>query len=83
MVAQLVQAGQPGDSQYGQKIFLYSSVQTGSGAQPASYPMGNGDSFPGVKEPEREADHSSPSSAEVKNGGAILPLQHTSSWCCA
>jgi hypothetical protein len=34
----------------------------------------------GVKWPRREADHSSPSSAEVKNGGAIPPLSHTSSW---
>jgi hypothetical protein len=39
--------------------------------------------FPGVKQPGREADHSPPSSAEVKNGGAILPLPHTSSWRCA
>jgi hypothetical protein len=29
--------------------------------------------------PGREADHSPPSSAEVKNGGAIPPLPHTSS----
>jgi hypothetical protein len=35
---------------------------------------------PGVKWPGREADHSSPSSAEAKNGGAIPPLPHTSSW---
>jgi hypothetical protein len=34
----------------------------------------------GVKSPGRVADHSSPSTAEVKNGGAILPLPHTSSW---
>jgi hypothetical protein len=27
-----------------------------------------------------EADHLLPSSAEVKNGGAILPLPHMSSW---
>jgi hypothetical protein len=42
-------------------------VQNGSGAHPASYPMGIGGSFPGGKAAEREADHSSPSSAEVKN----------------
>jgi hypothetical protein len=30
--------------------------------------------------PGREADYSPPSSAEVKKGGAILPLPHTSSW---
>jgi hypothetical protein len=34
----------------------------------------------GVKRQERKANHSPPSSAEVKNGGAIPPLQHTSSW---
>jgi hypothetical protein len=33
---------------------------------PASYPMGTRGSFPGVKQPGREADHSPPSSAEVK-----------------
>jgi hypothetical protein len=38
-----------------------------SGVLPASYPMGAGDSFPGVKRPGREPDHSPPSSAEVRN----------------
>jgi hypothetical protein len=43
-------------------------VQTGSGAHPASYPMGTGGSFPGGKAwSGRDADHSPPSSAEVKN----------------
>jgi hypothetical protein len=43
-------------------------VQTGSGAHPASCPMGNGVLSPGVKaRPGREADHSPPSSAEVEN----------------
>jgi hypothetical protein len=42
-------------------------VQTGSGAHPASYTMGTGGSFPGGKaRPGRDADHSAPSSAEVK-----------------
>jgi hypothetical protein len=42
-------------------------VQTGSGAYPASCPMGAGDSFPGGKvRLGRDADHSPPSSAEVK-----------------
>jgi hypothetical protein len=37
--------------------------------QTAYYPMGTGGSFPGVKRgrPGRDADHSPPSSAEVKN----------------
>jgi hypothetical protein len=44
-------------------------VQTVSGAHPASCTMGTGGVFsPGVKaRPERDADHSPPSSAEVEN----------------
>jgi hypothetical protein len=51
------------------KVFYTSPcVQTGSGANPTSYPMGTRGSFPGVKaRPERDADHSPPSSAEAKN----------------
>jgi hypothetical protein len=37
----------------------------------------------GVKRPGPEADHSPPSGSEVKNGGAMHPLPHTSSWCVA
>jgi hypothetical protein len=33
-----------------------------------------------VKRLRREADHSPPYSAKIKNGGAIPPLPHTSSW---
>jgi hypothetical protein len=40
--------------------------QTGSGAHPASYPMGTGALSPGVKWPGREADHSPQTNAEVK-----------------
>jgi hypothetical protein len=49
---------------------FYSSFcsQTGSGAHPASCTMGTGDPFPGGKaRPGRDADHSPPSCAEVKN----------------
>jgi hypothetical protein len=49
---------------------FYSSlcVQTGSEAHPASWTMGTGGPFPGVKaRPGRDADHSPPSSAEVEN----------------
>jgi hypothetical protein len=35
---------------------------------------------PVVKRQGREADHSAPSSAEINNGGAILPVPHTLSW---
>jgi hypothetical protein len=42
-------------------------VQTGSGVHPASCPMGTGGPFPGGEaRPGRDADHSLPSSAEVK-----------------
>jgi hypothetical protein len=43
-------------------------VQTGSGTHPASCTTGTGGPFPGGKaRPGRDADHSSPSSAEVVN----------------
>jgi hypothetical protein len=43
-------------------------VQTGSGAHPVSCGKGTGGPFPGAKaRPGRDADHSSPSSAEVEN----------------
>jgi hypothetical protein len=47
---------------------------------PGSYPMGTGALSPGIKRSGREADHSPPSSSKVKNGGAIPPLPHMSSW---
>jgi hypothetical protein len=45
-------------------------VQTGSGAHPASCTMGTG----GKARPGRDADHSPPSSAEVKNGQELYLL---------
>jgi hypothetical protein len=58
------------------------SAQTGSGAQPVSYPKGTGGGALslGVKRPGPEVDHSLPSSAKVKNGGAIPPFPPMSSW---
>jgi hypothetical protein len=44
---------------------FFAHVQTGPEAYPTSGTMGTG-SFPGVKRPERGADHPNPSSAEVK-----------------
>jgi hypothetical protein len=51
-------------AQQGLGIFLFT---TASGAHPASYPMGTGRCYLRLKRPGREADHSPPSSAEVKN----------------
>jgi hypothetical protein len=43
-------------------------VQTGSGAHPASCPVSTGGPFSrGKARPGRDADHSPPSSAKVKN----------------
>jgi hypothetical protein len=53
---------------------LLHTIQTDYG----SYSMGTGDSLHGGK--AAEAYHSPSSSAEVKNGGAIPSLLHTSSW---
>jgi hypothetical protein len=58
------------ESGLGQEIFPYSTASTQWVLQAP---------FPGVKRLGREADHSPPSNAEVKNGGAIPPLSHTSS----
>jgi hypothetical protein len=57
-------------------------VQTGSGANPASYPMVTGSSFPGGKaRPGRDAYHSPPSSAEVKNELKLYLLSpHVPPW---
>jgi hypothetical protein len=48
-------------------FYFHHRVQSGSGAHPASYPIGTRGSFSAVKRPGRETDHSPPSSAEVKN----------------
>jgi hypothetical protein len=69
--------GQGSISGRGRYVSLLHSVQTGSVVHPASYP------WPvslGVKRQGREADLTTPSSAEVKNGGAMFQLPYTSSW---
>jgi hypothetical protein len=56
--------------------FPYLTHNSSSGTHPAPSPVGTGGDFPGGKWPGREADHSPPSSAEVKNRGAIPRLPH-------
>jgi hypothetical protein len=51
-------------------IYLLHSVQTSSETHPSSYPMGTGGG--GGERVGSEPDHSPPSSAEVKDGEAIL-----------
>jgi hypothetical protein len=58
-------------------------VQTGSRAHPASYPMTTVVLSSEVKRQEREAGHSPPSSAEVKNGWSYTstPPYVFLEWC--
>jgi len=48
-------------------FFLFLNVQTGPGAHPASFSTGTVFVSPGVKQPGREVDHTSPISEKVKN----------------
>jgi len=63
------------------EFYLLQSVQTASGAYPASCSVGTSESFLGVKWPEREGDCTPPASAQVKNGWNCTPLPHMPLWC--
>jgi hypothetical protein len=54
---------------------LHHRVQNGSGAHSASYAVGTRGFFLGIKRPGRKADHSPPSSAEVKEW--VEPYLHS------
>jgi hypothetical protein len=56
--------------------FISKNFQIGSGVHPASYSMGTGAVFWGVKRPGREVNHSPPSSADVKSGAIPVPFSH-------
>jgi hypothetical protein len=62
---------------------LHHCVQTGSEAHPASYPMGTRALSLGVKWPGSEADHSLPSSADIKNAWSYIstPQYTFMVWC--
>jgi hypothetical protein len=62
----------------GRDLFLHQRVYTDSGVHRASCQIGSRTYNPGVMRQGREAEHISPTSAEVKNGGAILLLPHAS-----
>jgi hypothetical protein len=57
------------ESRYCQEFFLPYVVQTGSSAHPAFYRIGTG-----VKRPGSEADHTPPTSAEVKKTWAYTSI---------
>jgi hypothetical protein len=74
-------AGRPGFDSRQFKIFLFSTASrpvVGPTHSPIQWILGA--VSPGVKGQGREADHSPPSSAEVKIGGAIPPLPQIYSW---
>jgi hypothetical protein len=60
--------------------FILHYVQNGSSARPAACTMDAGDVPLGIKREEPEADRLPPCSTKVKNGGAMSPFSHTSSW---
>jgi hypothetical protein len=63
---------------------LHHRVQNGSGVHPASYPVATRGSFLEVKRSGHEADHSPPSSGEVKELVELhLHSPITPSWCGA
>jgi hypothetical protein len=59
---------------------LRHGIHTGPGVHPASYPLGTKGCSPGIRRTECEADHSPPSSAEVKNAWTYVTIPHKSSW---
>jgi hypothetical protein len=63
-----------GNYQQGKKYSQLYSVQTGSKYTQLRIQRTQDALSLGEKRQEREADHSPPSTAEVKNGGAIPPL---------
>jgi len=61
----MIEGSNPGEDW--EFFFLHHRVQTGSGAHASSYPMGIRGSFRALKRLGREANHSPPPSADVKN----------------
>jgi hypothetical protein len=74
----VLRAGRSGfDSREEQNIFFYYFTAPRPALGPTQPPI---QWVPGVKRQGREADGSPPPCAQVKNGGAIPALTHTSSW---
>jgi len=67
----------------GRNFSLRHRVQSGFGVHPASYLMSTKGSSLGVEQPGRQADHSLPSSAEVKNACSYTssPQYVFMAWC--
>jgi hypothetical protein len=81
LYSEKLRAGWPGlDSRYWQETFLISTAlrPTPGPIQPHVHWVPGAPSL-GAQWPGCDADHSLPSSVQVKNCGAIPPLPHTSS----
>jgi hypothetical protein len=67
----------------GWEFFCSPPGPDGLWTHPASYPMGIGGSYTGLKRPGSEADHSPPSRAEVKNTWSYnsTPPYTFTEWC--
>jgi hypothetical protein len=76
----IVRSYGPDESQQWQEGFLYSTMSCPALKPIQSYICGMPGAFPRVKLPGHEANHTLPSSAEVKNCGDICPLHNISSW---
>jgi hypothetical protein len=72
-----LRASRPGFDCRRGKIFLF-SIASRMALRPTKPPIRRvpGEISPGIKWPGREADHSPPSTANVKNDGVIPPLPH-------
>jgi hypothetical protein len=65
-----------------ERLFLRHGVKTGSGAHRSTYLLDTSESLsPEVKRPGREAEHSTPSSPELKNAWNYVYSRHTPLWC--
>jgi len=63
-------------SEYGEGIFLFVTSSTTLPIKCVAVAHS-----PGVKRPGREADHSPPSTSEIKNTWSYTSTPHTNSWC--
>jgi hypothetical protein len=63
--------------EWGKGYLFPPASRPGLGPKHTPYPMRNRGSFPGVKRPRHETDHSPSYSAELMDGGAIHPLRLT------
>jgi hypothetical protein len=64
-------------------FFSTPNLRTSSGFHSISSPVDVGGISPGKKQPGCEANHSTPSYAELKNGYAVPLLPYMFAWICA